>query len=459
MQPPGGEGEMSFAERHAEFLAQRLRAFGLGVELARGGTSAEGELPLRPTPFETLSRPLVIERARFYTLGHNRLKLFQPPVFFDLPALDVTRCESAADIEAALRRAWAASLRDLGEALAWLQRLRAPTELVAGGARLRFLDDAAGSIEVRSPRELLMPSSGELSARSLTNPSERRYRPLASLESANELALSIASAMHERAARSSLVPASAVPAGARPLAKRRARRALAITSSPEALADLASHLAEQSVELDLHRDAARGLAAFRETSYELVFVDVRLGREDGFELAMRLRALPGVEQLPIVLMDERESNANRSAARDSGAALYLAKPLRWEEVGESLLDLLDHAAYRRYRRFTARLVVRTADSSESWDELTELVALGGICLRTRRDILPGAVERYRIDLPAPFSPIEVEGDVMSRATLPGYASVLAGIRFRSFLDAGEPRWIRVIEALAQRSARESELDS
>ena len=124
----------------------------------------------------------MIERARFYTLGHNRLKFFRPPVFFDLPAVDVTRCESAHDIEAALRRTWAAALRDLAEALAWLQRLRAPTELVGGGARLRFVDDTAGAIEVRSPRELLMPSSGELSERSLTNPSERRFRPLASLE-------------------------------------------------------------------------------------------------------------------------------------------------------------------------------------------------------------------------------------------------------------------------------------
>jgi CheY-like chemotaxis protein len=185
---------------------------------------------------------------------------------------------------------------------------------------------------------------------------------------------------------------------------------------------------------------------------------VHLGREDGFELAIRFRALPGVEQLPVVLVDERESNANRSAARDAGAALYAAKPLRWEELGETLLDLLDHAAYRRYRRFPARLVVHTGANAENGDELTDLVARGGICLRTRRDIMPGAIERYRIDLPAPFSPIEVEGDVMSRATLPGYASVLAGIRFRSFLDAGEPRWIRVIEALAQRSGRDSELE-
>jgi CheY-like chemotaxis protein len=451
---PGGEGVLSPAERHADFLAQRLRAFGLQVSLARGATSAEGVLPVGTTPFETLGRPLVTERLRFYTLGHNRLKFSEPPVFFDLPALDVTRCESAHDIEAALRRSWAAVQRDLAEALIWLERLNAPTQLVAGGARLRFIDESGGTTEVRSPREILLPSSGALTERSLTNPGERRYRPLASLESANELALAIATAVRERAARSALVPPPSAPEDARPIEGKRARRVLAVTSAPEVFAQLAGHLSEHAVEVDVFRDATRALAAFREQSYELVFVDIHLGREDGFELAMRLRALPGVEQLPIALIDERESNASRSAARDAGAALYATKPLRWEELGETVLDLLDHAAYRRYQRFPARLAVRTAASAGNWDELTELVARGGICLRTRRDILPGAAERYRIHLPSPFAPVDVEGDVMSRATLPGYASVLAGIRFRRFLDGGEARWIRVIEALAERGGRE-----
>ena len=98
----------------------------------------------------------------------------------------------------------------------------------------------------------------------------------------------------------------------------------------------------------------------------------------------------------------------------------------WDAIGESVLDLLDHTAYRRYGRFPARLTVRTAKSAGAWDELTELVARGGICLRTRRDVLPGATERYRIHLPAPLAPVDVEGDVIARATLPGYASVLAG---------------------------------
>ena len=442
---------MSSAERHAEFLTARLRSFGLSIDLALDGPSAEGVLPLGATPFETLGRPLVFSRARFYTLGHNRLKFYEPAIFFDLPALDVSRCAGKSDVEGALRRAWAVQMRSLGEALTWLERLDARTQLVAGGARLRFLDGESGPIEVRAPRELLLPSSGALARRSLGQPGERRFRPLPSLESANELALSISCALSERAQRSTTAPALAGPDEEIPPLGKRARRVMLIASMPTALVELATLLALRNVETESFRDSSHALAAFRERSFELCVVDARLGREDGLELAADLRRLPGVERLPVVVVDERDSVTNRRAARDAGAELYVARPLHWEELEPTLLDLLDHASHRRFRRFAARMAVRTAASAGAWDELTELVARGGICLRTRRDILSGAVERYRIHLPAPFEPIDVDGDVISRANLPGYASVLAGIRFRCFLEDGESRWIRLIEDLARRA--------
>jgi CheY-like chemotaxis protein len=441
------------SERHAEFLAERLRAFGLSVELAPGSSSAEGVLPLAATPFETLGRSLVLSRARFYTLGHNRLKFYDPAIFFDLPAVDIGRCNSKADVESALRRAWALQMRSLAEALSWLKRLDARTQLVAGGARLRFIDDASGAVEVRAPREVLLPSSGALARRSLGQPQERRFRALPSLESANELALSISSAVAERARHTTDAAPPSGPDENRPMREKRARRVMAISATPAGPAELQTLLALRHIELEHFRDASAAIAAFRERSYELVLVDAKIGRVDGLELTADLRRLPGVELLPIVVLDEREVPANRSAAQEAGAAMYLPRPFRWEDIEPTLLDMLDHAAGRRFQRYPAHMTVRTAASAGAWDELTELVARGGICLRTRRDILPGAVERYRIHLPAPLEPIDVDGDVISRANLPGYASVLAGIRFRRFLDEGESRWIRVIEDLARRAQR------
>src|SRR5262252_2796319 len=298
------------AERHAEFLAARLRSFGLSIELSPGAPSAEGVLPLGPTPLETLGRPLVFSRARFYTLGHNRLKFYDPAIFFDLAAVDIGRCTSKADVESALRRSWALQMRSLAEALSWLKRLDARTQLVAGGARLRFIDDASGAVEVRAPREVLLPSSGALARRSLAQPQERRFRALPSLESANELALSISSAVSERARHTTEAAPPSGPDENRPMREKRARRVMAISALPGGPAELSTLLAMRHIELEHFRDPSAAIAAFRERSYELVLLDAKIARVDGLELTADLRRLPGVEQLPIIVIDERDIPAN-----------------------------------------------------------------------------------------------------------------------------------------------------
>ena len=80
---------MADAARHTRFLVKRLHEIGLEAKHAEGETFAQGDLPLSPTPFQTLDRPFVISSARFYTLGHQKLKFHRPAVFFDLPAIDM----------------------------------------------------------------------------------------------------------------------------------------------------------------------------------------------------------------------------------------------------------------------------------------------------------------------------------------------------------------------------------
>ncbi len=113
---------MSQNARNTVFLAQRLREMGLNLGPDSQQSSAQGELPLSSTPFETLEGSFRSESARFYTLGHNRLKFFYPSPFFHVPAVDVSRCESVSQIESALRRSWALRLRQLQSAREWLQR-------------------------------------------------------------------------------------------------------------------------------------------------------------------------------------------------------------------------------------------------------------------------------------------------------------------------------------------------
>jgi DNA-binding response OmpR family regulator len=426
---------------------------GVEVEHEPGAESARGVLRVSPQPFPTLDAPLAVEAVGFYTVGHSRLKFCQPRPFFDLPAIDVSRCETERDIERALRQEWASVQRDLHVARDWLTRLGALHRIARHGTRLRLLPEHGEGVpgEVRSHTEILLPSTGPLSDRSLRSPAQRRLRPLASLDHPAELHLSLASAAQERAqqvARVRVTPAPAAPERPRPEPGAPQPRVLLLAADHALLRELDTELRLRGAAAQAFRDPRRALGAFDQHSFDLVVVETRIPRFDGFELARTFRDLPGIEEMPIALLDDRETPWSRAAAREAGVSRYLLKSQSPARLAESLVELL-RPGRRRFRRYGARLAVSTP--GELHQDLTELVGRGGLCLRTRREPRIGSVETYRIELPSVPEPIEVRGEIVTRATLPGYAAVLAGVRFFGFLDpAAEARWIRAIQTLARR---------
>ena len=79
--------------------------------------------------------------------------------------------------------------------------------------------------------------------------------------------------------------------------------------------------------------AENGAAALRhaqKTGFDLVFLDLRLGREDGLEVLARLRAAdPG---LPVVLITAYASVPTAVEAMRRGAADYLPKPFTPDQI-------------------------------------------------------------------------------------------------------------------------------
>jgi CheY-like chemotaxis protein len=439
-------------------LAERLRQIGVEVRPSEGARAALGWLSVSPIPFRTLGAAFTVSRARFYVMDRQRIKFSHPRLFFDLPAIDVTRCHDAGSVERALRRAWEHRLTTLREAEGWLDRLGADTSTSSHATRLGLhLTGASGPPAiVLSSTEILLPSSGPLADAVVARHGDRVHRPLPSLDLPSELELGLTEQMRRvavqpRAMRSSRPLAHHDPPPDK--APEPSHRILILDDVSSDLASVRSSLNVRGFELAPFRDAARALDAFRDTSFDLVISGVRLARADGLEFAARVRALAGIERLPIVLLDEHENRANAKAAIVAGAAAYLSKPFEWDEAGELMLDLIKHPSQRRFTRYAARLPVRVVHGTGTTTERTESIARGGIALRTRRDPAIGTVERFRIRLPDPLQPVDAEGVVVTRITLPGQASLITGIRFLRFGEGSEPRWIRLVEALERRNAR------
>jgi CheY-like chemotaxis protein len=420
------ESSLTPEQRHARFLAIRLERIGIRIEIEEGATSGVGVLPLTPSPFSTLERPLVAEQARFYTLRHNRIKMFDPAPLFALPALDVGFCETIASVESALRRAWAIHLRGLQEAQRWLRSL-----------------------------EMLLPSSGPMREISLEGLAHRIYRALPGVDDATDLALAIGHEIEQRATQNrSARTADPVPAPVlqTEVPQPESRRILVVDDERAVRLAVEDALTVRGFRVESCPDPLGGLEALRRETYDAVMIDARMPRMDGLELTATILDLPGIAALPILLLDDRPTATNRSIAQTVGAAGYLAKPAHWEDVAESLLDLLDGWGRRRFERFPLRLKVEIEGHPGLGPTLTDTVGLGGVQVQARRDVLPARINRYRITLPGSLGAIRVDASLVYRVEEPGQTRVRLGIRFLDFPDKDEPRWIDLISRVARRAA-------
>jgi len=64
----------------------------------------------------------------------------------------------------------------------------------------------------------------------------------------------------------------------------------------------------------------------------IVTLDVMLPYADGYELLARIRARPGWEAVPVILLTSRSQEKDIVRALDAGANDYLVKPFRPDEL-------------------------------------------------------------------------------------------------------------------------------
>jgi CheY-like chemotaxis protein len=64
---------------------------------------------------------------------------------------------------------------------------------------------------------------------------------------------------------------------------------------------------------------------------DLVLLDLKLPRRNGFEVLERLRASPYCAQIPVVILTSSNTQEDKDRAAKLGATLYISKPHRLAE--------------------------------------------------------------------------------------------------------------------------------
>ena len=95
---------------------------------------------------------------------------------------------------------------------------------------------------------------------------------------------------------------------------------------------------EEGLVLLFAADGEEGLAACRAGSPrpDLVLLDIKMPRKDGFEVLAALRSDPRTRSLPVVMFTSSENGGDVARATSLGADDYVTKPLDARAFGDAV---------------------------------------------------------------------------------------------------------------------------
>jgi len=101
-------------------------------------------------------------------------------------------------------------------------------------------------------------------------------------------------------------------------------------------------------------DAVTAVKVARDERPDLIVLDIGLPGGDGFVIMERLRALPALCAVPVIVLSARVEEPHPTRALELGAAAFLGKPYKREQLIElidaAMLHLRPHPALANLER-------------------------------------------------------------------------------------------------------------
>jgi CheY-like chemotaxis protein len=438
-------------------LAERLEGMGIQVRVMKGSRCALACMRISDEAFEGPSGPMRIKQVVFSTIGSDRIKCLRPRALFQLPILRVLDCRDATSIEARIRLAWERHLEELRRTRRWLKDLGAESSPAE--------DDSVISVPIAGenpnakfisvkPGEVILPSPGPLGGVILQRAEDRVLALDPGLGSIVDVEIAISNRLEELARLDQRLAEeqrrSAIRQGSSPghrIAGGRSHRLLLVGPRLANERGCIESLRLRDYEVFTARTQSSALESFDNCSPELVLVDVNLGRSDGTELIPALRRVCGVEEIPVVLVDEHRRPARREAARRVGAAGYLVYPIDVARIAKRLARMVNEPARRRFTRYPHMLSVRVSGASTPC--LTATLGRGGMFVTTEEDLAAKTLRHCDLFLPELGSSLRVEAEVLYRIGASGARGRGVGMCFHHFQNSGESLLIEYLTSLAQ----------
>lgn len=103
------------------------------------------------------------------------------------------------------------------------------------------------------------------------------------------------------------------------------KKILVVEDDPFMIDLLCAELGKTGAELILAKTGSEGVEKFKETSPDLVMLDIILPDQDGFDALRAIRRLPGGPEARVIILSNVAEGANLEKAKQLGVQDYLMK--------------------------------------------------------------------------------------------------------------------------------------
>ena len=111
-----------------------------------------------------------------------------------------------------------------------------------------------------------------------------------------------------------------------------AGRILVVDDDPQIRRVMRVTLTGQGYEVDDARSGEDALETLREERFDLVLLDMNMPRMSGLELLEAMKKDAAMKKIPVVLVTTEESDEQTQRGLEAGAAAYVKKPFKNEEL-------------------------------------------------------------------------------------------------------------------------------
>ena len=119
--------------------------------------------------------------------------------------------------------------------------------------------------------------------------------------------------------------------------ENRPARVLVVDDAPDVLEMFSTLLRLSGYNVSVADSATQALERAQATQFDVVVSDIGMPEMNGYELARRLREMPGYSNVPMIAVTGYARYSDRSQALDSGFNAHLSKPVN----PTTLLDLIE----------------------------------------------------------------------------------------------------------------------